>query len=227
VVIVAGQDSQPAAPQQQAGQRKVLGQLELDLGEDVLLQIGEEGGPLQLEQAASAHVTGTTLFSWENGRPIPTGSGSFHLNGEITAYGQRLEVTKASVNFSNRPADNPFLNIRAEREIYGNTNVTRAGVLVTGTLKRPKLETYTVPMTTNERALSLLLTGSDFDYEQGTGSVQVGMYVAPKLYVSYGIGLFDEQYVISARYDLGKGLGIKTTSGQRETGADVTYTIEK
>jgi translocation and assembly module TamB len=73
----------------------------------------------------------------------------------------------------------------------------------------------------------LLLTGSDFDYEQGTGSVQVGMYVAPKLYVSYGIGLFDEQYVISARYDLGKGIGIKTTSGQRETGADVTYTIEK
>jgi hypothetical protein len=27
--------------------------------------------------------------------------------------------------------------------------------------------------------------------------------------------------------DLGKGLGIKTTSGRRETDADVTYTIEQ
>jgi len=227
VVIVAGQDPQPAAPQQQALQRKVLGQLELDLGEDVLLQIEGERGPLQLEQAASARITGTTLFSWQDGRPMPAGNGSFHLTGKIAAYGQRLEVTKGSVNFSNRPADNPFLNIRAEREIYGNTQVTRAGVLVTGTLKRPELETYTVPMTTSERALTLLVTGSDFNYEQGMGSVEVGMYVAPKLYVSYGIGLFDEQNVISARYDLGKSFGIKTTSGQRETGADVTYTIEK
>jgi translocation and assembly module TamB len=216
VVIVAGHDPQPAAPQQQTGERKVLGQMELELGEDVLLQLDK----------ATAHVTGTTLFRWEDGRPMPAGSGTFHLTGEITAYGQRLEVTKASVNFSNRPADNPFLNIRAEREIYGNTQVTRAGVLVTGTLKRPKLETYTVPMTTRERALTLLVTGSDFNYEQGMGSVEVGMYVAPKLYVSYGIGLFDEQNVISARYDLGKGFGIKTTSGQRETGADISYTIE-
>ena len=135
-------------------------------------------------------------------------------------------VTKGRISFSDRPADNPFLNIRAEREIYGNTQVTRAGVLVTGTLKQPELETYTVPMTTRERALTLLATGSDFNYEEGVGSVAVGMYIAPKLYVSYGIGLFDEQNVISARYDLGKGFGIMTTSGQRETGADVSYTIE-
>ncbi len=130
------------------------------------------------------------------------------------------------MNLSNRPADNPFLNIRAEREIYGNSQVTRAGVLVTGTLRRPIMEPYSVPMTTRERALTLLATGSDFNYEQGVGSVEVGMYVAPKLYISYGIGLFDEQNVISARYDLGKGWGIKTTSGQRETGADISYTIE-
>ena len=37
---------------------------------------------------------------------------------------------------------------------------------------------------------TLLVTGSDFNYEQGMGSVEVGMYVAPKLYISYGIGLF-------------------------------------
>ena len=53
------------------------------------------------------------------------------------------------------------------------------------------------------------------------------MYVAPKLFISYGVGLFDDQNVISARYDLGRGFGIKATSGQRETGVDVSYTIER
>ncbi|RPH95866.1 MAG: hypothetical protein EHM68_12000 [Lysobacterales bacterium] len=216
VVIVAGQDPQAAAPGQPVGQSKVSGQLELELGKDVLLQL----------EKATARLTGTTLLRWDNGKSLPVASGSFAVTGKINAYGQLLQVTEGHINFSDRPADNPFLNIRAEREIYGNTQVTRAGVLVTGSLKRPEFETYTVPMTTRERALTLLVTGSDFNYEQGMGSVEVGMYVAPKLYISYGIGLFDEQNVISARYDLGKGFGIKTTSGQRETGADISYTIE-
>jgi translocation and assembly module TamB len=82
-------------------------------------------------------------------------------------------------------------------------------------------------MTTRERALALLITGSDINYEQGVGTVEVGMYVAPKLFISYGIGLFEDQNVISARYDLGRGFGVKTTSGQRETGADISYTIER
>jgi len=59
------------------------------------------------------------------------------------------------------------------------------------------------------------------------GAVEVGMYIAPRLFVSYGIGLFEDQNVISARYDLGKGFGVKATSGQRETGVDISYTIEK
>lgn len=215
VVIVAGGKPQTAA-QPPVSDRRIKGRLELELGQDVLLQL----------EKATARLTGTTQLRWDNGKPLPVASGSFAVTGKINAYGQLLEVTEGHINFSDRPADNPFLNIRAEREIFGNTQVTRAGVLVTGTLKRPELDTYTVPMTTRERALTLLVTGSDFNYEQGMGSVEVGMYVAPKLYISYGIGLFDEQNVISARYDLGKGFGLKTTSGQRETGADISYTIE-
>src|SRR5690606_38305037 len=112
-------------------------------------------------------------------------------------------------------------------EIFGNTQIKRAGVRVSGTLKRPSLDPYTDPMSNRERALALLLTGSDFDYEQGVGAVEVGMYIAPKLFISYGIGLFEDQNVISARYDLGKGFGVKATSGQRETGVDISYTVEQ
>jgi translocation and assembly module TamB len=216
VVIVAGSD--PLAVQQQSKptEWRLRGGLELELGEDVQLQLDR----------AKARLRGKTQFKW-NGQLVPVADGGFSLDGEIYAYGQLLKVTEGRINFSNRPADNPFLNIRAEREIYGNSQITRAGVLVTGTLKQPVLEPYSVPMTTRERALTLLVTGSDFNYDQGVGSVEVGMYVAPKLYISYGIGLFDEQNVISARYDLGRGFGVKTSSGQRETGADISYTIER
>lgn len=215
VVIVAGKDPLAVATDKPAPQTQIRGELELALGDDVQLRLDR----------ATANISGTTVFAWQ-GPLIPVASGSFAITGEINAYGQRLRVTEGRMNFSGRPADNPFLNIRAEREIFGSSQVRRAGVLVTGTLKEPVLEPYTTPMTTRERAMTMLVTGSDISSGQGMGSVEVGMYVAPKLYISYGIGLFDEQNVISARYDLGKGFGIKTTSGARESGADISYTIE-
>jgi len=216
LVIVAGQDPLAEPLEAKSEEWRLRGSLELELGDDVRLMLDR----------AKAQLKGNTRFTWD-GQLVPIADGGFVLSGEILAYGQLLKVTEGRINFSSRPADNPFLNIRAEREIYGNSQVTRAGVLVTGTLKQPVLEPYSVPMTTRERALTLLVTGSDFDYEQGVGTVEVGMYVAPKLFISYGIGLFEDQNVISARYDLGRGFGIKTTSGQRETGADISYTIER
>ena len=74
---------------------------------------------------------------------------------------------------------------------------------------------------------TLLVTGSDFDQAQGVSGFDVGTYIAPKLYVSYGISLFEDENVVSARYDLKKGFGVKVTSGQRETGLDMSYTIER
>jgi translocation and assembly module TamB len=83
-----------------------------------------------------------------------------------------------------------------------------------------------VPMTDKDRARTLLVTGSDFNYEQGVGAVGVGTYVLPRLYLSYGIGIFEDGNTISARYDLGRGFGVKATSGERETGVDLNYRIE-
>jgi translocation and assembly module TamB len=216
LVVVAGEDPLAEAMVAPAPERRIAGRLELELGDDVTLALDK----------AVAKIGGKATFSWD-GQLLPVAEGGFMVSGEINAYGQSLQVSEGRVNFAGRPADNPFLNVRAEREIFGNSQIRRAGLLVTGTLKEPVLEPYTVPMTTRERALALLVTGNDFDYEQGVGSVEVGMYVAPKLFVSYGVGLFEDQNVISLRYDLGRGFGIKTSSGQRETGADISYTIER
>lgn len=195
---------------------KITGQVEVELGPNVNLTLDK----------ATANIYGKSNFIWKNSL-VPVGDGNFLVSGEIYAYGQLLTISEGRVNFPQVPANNPYLNIKAEREIFGNSQIKRAGVQVSGTLKRPNLDPYTEPMTTRERALAMLITGSDFDYEQGVGSVEVGRYIAPKLYISYGIGLFEDQNVISARYDLGKGFGVKATSGQRETGVDMSYTIDQ
>lgn len=89
------------------------------------------------------------------------------------------------------------------------------------------IEAYTNPRTTSDRAWASLITGSDVDYGQGVGAFEVGAYIASKLYLSYGISLFDDDHVIGARYDLKKGFGVKGTSSQRESGIDMSYTIDR
>jgi len=215
LVIIGGEQAPPEQTYFDRSRLRLNGNIEVELGDDVTIKL----------ERATARLRGKVNFIWDHNL-LPMADGVYTLSGKISAYGQLLEVADGRVSFPRVPADNPNLNINAQREIYGNLQIKQAGVHVTGTLKHPELEPYTTPNTTRERALTLLVTGHDFDYSKGVGGVEVGMYVAPRLYVSYGLGLFESQSVISARYDLKNGFGIKATSGQRETGADISYTVE-
>jgi len=195
---------------------QIYGQLDVTLGGDVLVEL----------PGIKTSISGSTKFNW-SGERVPMADGVYTLQGEVDVYGPKLDITNGSISFPGVPADNPLLNIRAGRDIFGNTQIRSAGVQVIGSLKRPVLEAYTVPVTNEDRAWALLITGSDFDQGQGVSGFDVGTYIAPKLYVSYGISLFEDENVISARYDLKKGFGVKVTSGQRETGLDVSYTVDK
>jgi len=216
VTIVAGA---PPDNKQSSGddQRfRINGKLEVELGEDVSVDL----------DVATANLGGNVIFEWTD-EFMPTATGAYTVNGTIAAVGQVLTVHEGIISFPGVAANNPHLNIRAEREIYGNTQVKTAGILLTGTAKKPIVEAYTYPLTTEERALTLLATGSDFDYEQGVGALDFGVYIAPRLYLSYGIGVFDRDNIFSARYDLKKGFGIKASSGQRESGVDISYRLDK
>ncbi len=215
VVIVAG--SLPDDDVHEKESRiEILGELEIGLGDDIVIDL----------DLAQAEVAGSAMFTW-SGDPMPIVNGRYDMSGEIQAFGQVLSITEGMIRFPNVPANNPFIRVRAEREIYGNSQIKRAGVLVAGSAQRQTIEPYSYPLTTEERALTLLITGSDFDYEQGVGAVDFGTYIAPKLFVSYGIGLFDKENVISARYDLKKGFGVKATSGDKSSGVDFSYRIER
>lgn len=215
VEIVAGTLPERQTPVKSAP-LEIRGSLEVTLGPNVRVKL----------PVAEATVSGTTRFAWD-GDPVPTGDGAFELSGEILALGQLLEITEGTIGFPGVRADNPHLNIYAERDIFGNSEIRRAGVLIAGTLRRPVIEPYTEPMTNRERARTLLVTGSDFNMERGVGTVDVGTYIAPKIFVSYGIGVFGQENVFSVRYDLGRGWGVKATSGENQTGLDISYTVER
>lgn len=216
LVIVAGEIPGSKVEDKSLPKIAIRGEFEIVLGNGVELDLS----------VAEADVDGSVKFTWQDNL-IPLANGSFRMVGEIQAFGQLLQITEANIGFPGIPADNPHLNIRAERQIYGNSEIRRAGVFVTGTLRRPIIEPYTDPMTNRERAQTLLITGSDFNMETGVGAVDIGTYIAPRVFVSYGIGVFEDENVISIRYDLGRNWGVKATSGERQTGIDMSYTIER
>lgn len=213
--IVAGEIPGEEEKDESEYRMAINGSLDVSLGDQVKLDIS----------VAKLDVTGSTRFTW-SGDPVPMANGSLSLTGEVLALGQLLEIDQGTISFPDVPADNPHLNIQAERRIYGNSEVRRAGLLVAGTLHRPVIEPYTEPMTTRERAQTLLITGSDFNMERGVGALNVGTYIAPRLFVSYGIGVFEDGNVFGIRYDLSDNWGVKASSGERETGVDISYTID-
>jgi translocation and assembly module TamB len=217
VIIVAGElpEDPTADARTGASTIQVFGNLKTSLGDDVVVDL----------DVAEADITGAVDLTW-SGDLIPMADGRLTMDGQILAFGQRLDITEGQIRFPRGPVDDPYLRVRAEREIFGNTEVRRAGLLVAGSLRRPTIEAYTSPMTTEERALTLLVTGSDFDMEQGVGTLDFGTYIAPRVFVSYGIGLFDTENVIRVRYDLTRGFGITGTSGQRDSGFDLSYRFE-
>ena len=216
LVIVAGEIPGSDEEEKQERELAIRGDLEIALGDEIELDLG----------LAVAQLDGSAVFSWQD-KLVPMASGRYGIVGEINAFGQQLSITEGGISFPDVPADNPHLDIRAERQIYGNSEIRRAGVFVNGTVQRMVVEPYTDPMTTRERAQTLLITGSDFNMEQGVGAVDIGTYIAPRIFLSYGIGVFEDENVISLRYDLSTRWGVKLTSGQRTSGIDINYVIER
>ena len=215
VVIVAGEIPESASAPI-TGESRFFGQLQLRLGEDVTLETED----------AQARVGGVLDLTW-NGPAEPQAEGALTVQGEIEVFGPVLRISDGNLRFPGVPVSNPVLDLRAERDVFGNTQIRAAGVAIGGTARRPSIEAYTRPYTTRDRAWALLITGQDFDQGQGISALEVGAYIAPRIYVSYGVSLFDEENVASVRYDFGRGFGIKATSGVRQTGVDISYTIEK
>ncbi|RFF27126.1 MULTISPECIES: translocation/assembly module TamB domain-containing protein [unclassified Wenzhouxiangella] len=213
-VEVVGEGTEEEAPAS-AASRKVEGRLGIDLGDDASLAT----------EGFQTDLAGNLELRW-NGPPRPQGRGTIRLtDGSYRAYGQNLEINDGEIIFSGQPIDNPRLDIRAVRDIFGDPKVEVAGVQISGSAQQPEIELYTDPPTSEENALAYVVTGSNFDHAGGQGALNVGFYLLPKLFVSYGVGLFETGNVLSGRYEFSRHWGVRVVSGERDTGVDLSYTV--
>jgi translocation and assembly module TamB len=216
-VVVAGRDDENGDNDAPAP-RDIVGNVMLELGDDVRLNAA----------GMQTRIAGGLDIQWAERRVMPSADGRLELvDGAYSAYGQNLEVTEGDVLFTGNPIDNPVLQIEAVRTIFGDPQVEAAGVRIAGPARDPEITLFTDPPTSREKALAYIVTGAEFDHAAGQGAFNVGFWVLPRLFVSYGLGLFDSGNVLAARYDLSKRWGIRATSGERDTGVDVSFIIDR
>ena len=197
---------------------RVQGRLGLDMGDDArLAAIGMQ-----------AQLAGGLELLWDRQNVEPRARGVIRIpEGSYRAYGQNLAISDGEVIFTGHAIDNPSLNIEAIREIFGDPQVEAAGVRIRGNAQDPRISLFTEPPTSEEKALAYVVTGANFDHGAGQAAINVGFYLLPRLFVSYGIGLFEAGNVLSGRYELSRRWGVRVVSGERDTGVDLSFAIDR
>jgi len=67
-------------------------------------------------------------------------------------------------------------------------------------------------------------TGGSEGFERS--QLLIGKYLSPKLYIGYGVGLFDAAMVLRIRYQLAERLFLETETGE-QSGVDLLYHLER
>jgi len=61
----------------------------------------------------------------------------------------------------------------------------------------------------------------------GGAALTIGQYLSPRLYLSYGVGLFEPGEVVTLRYKLSSKVTLEALNGPRDSRAGVEYRMEK
>jgi translocation and assembly module TamB len=118
--------------------------LALTMGDDVQLQgfglDGTLGGSVRMRARPGRETVAT---------------GSLDVDGRYRAYGQKLQITRGRLVWSNTAFGDPLIDIRAEREVGSVT----AGIDVRGRASAPIAEVWSDPATSESEALAYLTLG--------------------------------------------------------------------
>jgi len=60
-----------------------------------------------------------------------------------------------------------------------------------------------------------------------SSALTVGEYLSPRLYVGYGVGLFEPGDVITLRYRLSDDVALRAVRGREESRPGVEYRVER
>jgi translocation and assembly module TamB len=130
--------------------QKITTPLAIDL--DVTVAVGEQ---VRIDGYGLAGTLGGSLrVRQPPGRELRA-TGALDVGGRYRAYGQDLRITRGKLVWSNAPAGDPLLDIRAEREIGDVT----AGVQVNGRASAPQASVWSNPAMSDSEALAYLTLG--------------------------------------------------------------------
>lgn len=254
-VVVVGLEEEEV-PARAAAPPGLTARIRVEMGDSVSFDgFGVEG-----------RITGAVTLVEEPGR-LTTGQGEFRLvDGTFTAARQRLTIERGHLIFSDRPIEDPGLDLRITRQ----TRDILAIMEVRGTALEPEVTVFSDPVLSQADAMAYLLIGrpvrgtgerdGDLMEEVATSmglaggaavldrigpslglaeariergetltdaALVVGTYVTPRLFVSYGLGLFEDAVsTLRLRYEITDRWSFRTESG-RETGADVLFSRER
>ena len=171
--------------------------LALAMGEDVNIKgfglVGTLGGSLRVRAVPGREMRGT---------------GALDVAGRYTAYGQKLEITRGRLLWSNTPVGDPILDVRAERVVGDVT----AGIRVEGRASAPRATVYSDPAKSESEALSYLALGRPLD---SIGSDEARQLGAAKSALNAGTGFIASE--LGARL----GLDDAGVTQSRALGSDV------
>ena len=171
--------------------------LALAMGKDVNIKgfglAGTLGGSLRVRAVPGREMRGT---------------GALEVAGRYTAYGQKLDITRGRLLWSNTPVGDPLLDVRAERVVGDVT----AGIRVEGRASAPRATVYSDPAKSESEALSYLALGRPLDSLSGAEARQLG---AAKSALNAGTGLIASE--LGARL----GLDDAGVTESRALGGDV------
>lgn len=140
-----------------------------------------------LGQGLKSHLFGELQITQKDKNPLQLFGQIQSFDGTFKAYGQRLNIEKGEFTF-NGPIDNPYLNIRAARNIKAED--IDVGMQVTGLADALEMELFSTPTMEMPEILSYLVRGRSLDAGTGNSSAAASLLVG--FGVTNSVGLFKQ-----------------------------------
>ncbi len=250
VVIVTSEAADATAPG-----RRIVSRVRLTLGDDVVFNgfglTGRITGSVTAVDAPEKLTTGQGELQIIDGKYKAYGQNLEITRGRLLFAGGPIDDPGLDVRALRRTGElESGVDVRGSlreprMELFSSPSLDQTDALSYLVLGRPSDQvTGNEGQMLYDAALSLGLTGGgllaqqigstfgieDIEIEGGSAAddatVFIGKYLSPRLYVSYGIGLFDPVSTFRMRYQLSSKWLVQTEYGF-ESGGDLIYRIER
>ncbi|RJS92552.1 translocation/assembly module TamB domain-containing protein [Salinisphaera sp. Q1T1-3] len=212
-----------------------------------------DGNLRVVQQPGDATPTGTGAINVKNGSYQAYGQNLDIQTGKILFAGGPVSQPGLDIKAARYPNDDVTVGVHVrgslsqpQLELFSDPSMTQSEQLSWLLLGRPLDDTTGQQSSLVARAALALGSsrgnkvlqniGDKLGVNVGLGAgagqssdetaLTVGKYLSPRLYVSYGLGLFDQVSTVSMRYTLSSHWSLETSSSGQATGGDVIWSFD-